>query len=429
MKFPGCRGFLSELTREIRVKIPSPCRQQSRLPTAFCDCRKIKVRLNRSQTINHWPGKMINTPLYLKTKNCLLYVVIGLIAGFHPVLAQPALGIAPAGNLSVLFWPTNDSTYVLQSTTNLNSTNWTAVTDAVPVIAFTVTNVSPTRFFRLYQSPIPSGMAIIPPGPFIMGNVIGDSDITDAAPVVVTASGFYMDTNLVSYSQWLTVYNWATNSGYGFVNAGAFKVANHPVQTVDWYDVVKWCNARSQLAGFTPVYYTDAGMVEVYTNGETDAVYARWTANGYRLPTEAEWEKAARGGLNGQRFPLGNTISESQANYQGFTFVFNYDLGPNGYNATYAVGGFPYTSPAGSFPANGYGLYDMAGNVFEWCWDWYGAVYAGGSDPRGPTSGSDRIFRGGDWGESADQARCAARGYIAPDYSVIGIGFRCVKGL
>lgn len=311
----------------------------------FCGCRKIRAELKKEpkQAEIFCVGNS-NWELFMRNKCCFLFIVLAWIVGLDLTLAQPSLGIAPAGNQSVLFWPTNAAIYVLQSTTNLNSTNWVVVTDAVPVIAFTVTNVSPPRFFRLYQSPTPAGMTLVPPGPFTMGNVIGDSDITDAAPVVVTASGFYMDTNLVSYSQWLAAYNWATNRGYGFVNAGAFKEANHPVQTVDWYDVVKWCNARSQLAGFTPVYYTDAGMMEVYTNGETDAVYAKWTANGYRLPTEAEWEKAARGGLSGQRFPLGNNIAESQANYQGFTSSYSYDLGPDGFNATYAVGGFPYTT-------------------------------------------------------------------------------------
>jgi formylglycine-generating enzyme required for sulfatase activity len=112
-----------------------------------------------------------------------------------------------------------------------------------------------------------------------------------------------MDTNLVSYSQWQPVFSYATSQGYGFDNSGAGKAANHPVQTVNWYDVVKWCNARSQQAGLTPVYYTDAAFMAIYTNGDVDAVYANWSADGYRLPTEAEWEKAARGGLSGQRFP------------------------------------------------------------------------------------------------------------------------------
>ena len=109
-------------------------------------------------------------------------------------------------------------------------------------------------------------MALIPAGSFTMGDTLdGESD---AIPTNVYVSAFYMDVNLVSYSQWQTVYNWATNHGYGFDNAGSGKAANHPVQTVDWYDCVKWCNARSQQAGLTPVYYTDAGLTQVYTNGE-----------------------------------------------------------------------------------------------------------------------------------------------------------------
>ena len=131
---------------------------------------------------------------------------------------------------------------------------------------------------------------------------------------------------------------------------------------------MKWCNARSQQAGKTPVYYTDAGFTQVYTNGQI-TVYANWEAVGYRLPTEAEWEKAARGGLSGQRFPWGNAISQNLANYKGNTSLSGgYDLGPNGYNSIGSTGGTsPATSPVGSFAPNGYGLYDMAGNVYEWC--------------------------------------------------------------
>ena len=98
----------------------------------------------------------------------------------------------------------------------------------------------------------PPGMALIPAGSFTMGNSIGDSDITDAGTVTATVSAFYMDVNLVSSNQWRTIYNWATLVGdYTFATPGVGKAGDHPVQTVNWYDCVKWCNARSEQAGKT----------------------------------------------------------------------------------------------------------------------------------------------------------------------------------
>jgi formylglycine-generating enzyme required for sulfatase activity len=256
-----------------------------------------------------------------------------------------------------------------------------------------------------------------------MGDTL-DGD-ANAIPTNVYVSAFYMDTNLVSWSQWQGVYAYATNHGYG-LNTGAGKAANHPVQMVGWYDCVKWCNARSQQAGKVPVYYTDAGLTKVYTNGEV-TVYVNWGAKGYRLPTEAEWEKAARGGLSGQRFPWGNLISQTNANYLGATGGYSYDLGPNGYNSIGSIGGTsPATSPVGSFAANGYGLYDMAGNVWQWCWDWYGTPYAGGTDPRGAASGSNRGLRGGGWSGLAFRCRAADRNYAYPTYGYAYLGFRSV---
>ena len=375
----------------------------------------------------------------MKTKLDSLFIGLALLAGVHPVLARPALGIVPTNNQIILFWPTigGGTNGVLQSATSLVSPNWLSATDAFPAnygsqMAVSVTNVSSARFFRLsLVPPTADGMSLIPAGTFTMGDTLdGESD---AIPTNVYVSSFYMDRNLVSYSQWQTIYNWATNNGYGFDNAGSGEASNHPVQTVNWYDVVKWSNARSQQASLTPVYYTDAGLTQVYRNGHTAPVYVNWSANGYRLPTEAEWEKAARGGLSGQRFPWGDTISETQANYDSCTTCDSFDLGPDGYNSNFDSGGFPYTSPVGYFAPNGYGLYDMAGNVFEWCWDWYGTPYGQPTttNPTGPASGSWHVLRGGSWDDIALSARCAARGIGNPilDVGVYYLGFRCVRGL
>lgn len=274
--------------------------------------------------------------------------------------------------------------------------------------------------------PAPNGgMATIPAGSFVRGDANDFNTSQDAPTNTIYVSAFRMDTNLITYANWRLVYQWATNHGYTFDNAGSGTSANQPAQTVNWYDAVKWCNARSEMETSTPCYYTDASRAVVYRSG--DIVLATncvdWTASGYRLPTEAEWEKAARGGIYGHRFPWGgDTISHSQAWYSTPASPVSYDLGPRNILPT-----TPTT--VGSFAPNGYGLYDMAGNVAEWCWDWYGTNYykiSPTSDPQGPASGTVRVCRGGDWYAYASAARCANRMNHLPNLANTMFGFRCV---
>ena len=252
--------------------------------------------------------------------------------------------------------------------------------------------------------PPPPGMVLIPAG------INSGTDPEYGAYSLTNVVAFCMGATEVTKAKWDEVYAWAMANGYGFDEVGSGKELSHPVQGVNWFDCVKWCNASSVKEGRTPCY-TYSGSV--YKTGRNTPA-CNFSANGYRLPTKTEWVYAARGGLNGKRFPWGDTITHSQANYYSVSFL-NYDVSPTrGFHPTYSTGGIsgePYTSPVGSFAANGYGLFDMAGNVFEWCWD---------------ATDTFRYFLGGSWYQRASGALCGSPTANSPSYGSSDRGFRAV---
>lgn len=274
--------------------------------------------------------------------------------------------------------------------------------------------------------------SLIPAGDFIMGDSEFGGGIEYPQHPVTLTSPYQMDIYDVTISDWVAVCAWAATNGYDLNPTPLFEMpTNHPIQAVSWYDAVKWCNARSEMEGRVPSYYSDQAGQNVYRAGELDLVSANvnWAGNGYRLPTEAEWERAARGGLPHANFPWGDTADASQFN------VWQYWVEVLDIQSPF----FPWTTPVGYFNGrqtppgpdmtNGFGLYDMAGNVWQWCWDRasdYSPLQQ--FNPAGPDAGDQRINRGGSWWNNVDDARVAKRyPYTPAGDDVYGsIGFRCV---
>jgi formylglycine-generating enzyme required for sulfatase activity len=251
-------------------------------------------------------------------------------------------------------------------------------------------------------------------GTFTMG--ANDSDIVDAHPHTVTVSPFVMDKVMISGAIYAAVWNWGQAHGYTLAYGSAGN-GSLPMSGVSWYDCVKWCNARSESEGLTPCYHNGTN---IYRAGIATPICV-WTSNGYRLPTEAEWEYAARGGLTTNRFPWGETISQAQATYYSpLSNSLRYDHGP--------ASGIT-TGPRQPKGANGFGLMDMSGNLDEWCWDWYGITgfYGTQINPTGPATGALRVIRGGGWSDYASKCRCAARQSRSPGAAINTIGFRTVR--
>ena len=207
-------------------------------------------------------------------------------------------------------------------------------------------------------------------------------------------------------------YNVQTGSSdYHKKIGNALTNGKHPIVGINWNNAVAYCNWLSKKRGLTPVYTI---------NGES--VTTNWQANGYRLPTEAEWEFAARS--RGKNEKWAGTSSESDLSKYGNFCDENCTYSWKSENQN---DGYINTAPVGSFQANDSGLYDMSGNVWEWCWDWYDNQYYSKStntNPKGTDTGAHRVMRGGSWHYSAADLRCASRYGSSPDNRRGNFGFR-----
>ena len=367
--------------------------------------------------------------------------VLCLLGTASLVQSQPSLSLRLSdGTPQLTLTGTTGAVCQVQYVNTLASSNtWLCLTNfrltASPcLVSDTSWGGATQRFYRVMA--VTPNLAPVPGGSFLMGDSFGDLGADEVPVHTATVSGFYMDRMEVSKALWDIVHSWATNHGYDFsANASLAKAATHPVTYAYWYDAVKWCNARSQLEGLTPCYYTNESQTGVFCSGQLTISnsFVNWTANGYRLPTEAEWERAARGGALTNRFPWSDTnvISHTRANYQAGNY-YSYDKSPTlGYHPAFSNAPAPYTSPCGYFAPNDFGLYDMAGNVWEWCWDWhdpnwYANALASVADTHGPDSVSlaKRVRRGGNYASNAPDNCCALR---EGANLTSGTGFRCVR--
>ena len=343
--------------------------------------------------------------------------------------------------------PDTNDTYIIQWATSPDGPwkeRWNGLRD-VGMTGTTMT-VSVPIFYRVLKG-IPD-MCLIPGGFFNMGDPYNEGTEDELPVHRVEVGDFYMDRYEVTNIKAVNVFMWALWSGkatvfenkvwslegdpkvlldlefsdvyaqYGVLLNVETARRHYPCTGVTWYGAAAYCNFKSEWEGRNPCYDMHDWSCSFFRNG-------------YRLPSELEWERAARGGLDGHHYPwpsdggaYGEHISGDKANYR--------DSGDPKDNATTVVGYYDGgQTPAGVDMANGYGLYDTAGNVEEWCWDyydenWYDDTAAREKNTTGPTNGTTRVTRGGSWWIFRQWLRCADRSDESPDHNDTHLGFRTV---
>jgi sulfatase modifying factor 1 len=319
--------------------------------------------------------------------------------------SPPVLGVQVGeSNVTVSVAADPGSPLTIQYTTNIFPDVWVPLTNFTLLTSPTlVTDPDVPDTNRFYRAVIrvSTNMLWVSPGTFVMGSPSNEVQraASETPHTVTLTRGFYVKKFLVTQAEYLSLMN--TNPSYFNTNNGFVQDLQRPVEQVSWANATNYCAALTQQERV-------AGRI-----------FADWS---YRLPTEAEWEYACRAGT-ATPFYLGNDLLSGAANFNGqFEYIGGFGTSNNAsginLNRTVAVGGYA---------ANGGGLHDMAGNVWEWCSDWFANfTTASAIDPQGPATGTARVFRGGAFNVPGRDCRSAARASTNPALGANTVGFRVV---